>query len=249
MTADPPTSRRVPDAPISSRLAGALALGAALLLSVAACSGGEGQAQEADGAVVPSDPDVVGSRADRARALGDTAAPLTVHEISDFECPYCQRFYQQTWPTLEEEYVEEGHLQYVWHVFPNPNHARAWPAGEAAFCAGAVGKFWPMHDRLFEEQAAWTGAGQPADLFVEWAEEMGIDGESYRSCLVHDLAAPFMIRDYGAIARANIQGTPFFSIQGRDGSSLSMQGVQPADRFRAVLDSLLREQGVQPPGS
>ena len=219
----------------------------AALVLLAGCSGGETRAQQADDATVPSDPEVVSSRADRSRALGDTAAPITIHEISGFECPYCQRFYQQTWPVVDSLYVERGLLQYVWHVFPNPNHARAWPAGEAAFCAGAVGKFWPMHDRLFEEQEAWTDAEDALGLFVDYAGDLGIDEASFRRCMEHDLTAPFMIRDYGSVARAGIQGTPFFSIRTRSGGSLAMQGAQPVDRFRTVLDSLLQTQGVEPP--
>lgn len=219
------------------------------LLSAAGCSGGETRAQQADGATIPSDPEVVSARADRSRALGDSTAPLVVHEISDFECPYCQQFYRQTWPVLDSLYVERGHLQYVWHIYPNPNHPRAWPAGEAAFCAGAAGRFWPMHDRLFEEQERWSSATDPVEVFAGYASELEIDEASFRRCMSQDLAAPFMIRDYGAAARAGIRGTPFFSIQARDGGSLSIQGAQPPERFRAVLDSLLREQDVTPPGS
>lgn len=225
-----------------------VALGSLALLTTA-CTGGEGRAQQADQATVPSDPDVVNSRADRARALGDSAAPITVHEISDFECPYCERFYRQTWPTLDSLYVQQGLLQYVWHVFPNPNHPRAWPASEAAFCAGAVGKFWPMHDRLFENQSAWSQAQDPVEVFVGYAREMGIEAESFRTCLVQDLPAAFIIRDYSAVARAGIQGTPFFSIRPRSGDAIALQGAQPLTRFRTVLDSLLRTQGVEPPGS
>lgn len=227
-----------------------LALAAiAALPALAACSGGEGQAQQTGDATVPSDPNVVSSRADRSRTLGDSTAPILVHEISDFQCPYCQRFYRQTWPTLDSLYVERGLVQYVWHVFPSPNHSRAWPASEAAFCAGAVGKFWPMHDRLFENQSAWTQAEEPVDLFVDYAREMGIDTESFRNCLIQDLPAPFIIRDYSGAARAGIQGTPFFSVRPRGGSSVAIQGAQPTNRFRTVLDSLLRVQGVEPPGS
>ena len=225
------------------------AIALSTLLMAGGCSGDETRAQQADGATIPSDPEVVSARADRSRALGDSAAPLVVHEISDFECPYCQQFYHQTWPVLDSLYVERGLLQYVWHDYPNPNHPRAWPAGEAAFCAGAAGRFWPMHDRLFEEQEKWSSAADPMEIFAGYASDLGIDEASFRRCMNQDLAAPFMIRDYGSAARAGIRGTPFFSIQSRQGGSLSIQGAQPPEQFRAVLDSLLREQDVTPPGS
>lgn len=215
-----------------------------LLFPIMGCSGDEGRAQGSAAAEVPSDPQVVSSRADLARTRGDSAAPLRILEVSDFECPYCRRFHQETWPTVEDLYVEAGLAQYRWFAFPNPNHPRAWPAIEAAFCAGATGRFWPMHHRLFEEQDAWSSSANPTDLFEEYAAEIGIDGESFRGCLREDRAAPLIIRDYGSVARAGIEGTPFFVVNGE----VSIQGAQSVDRFRAVLDSLLREQGVEPPG-
>lgn len=224
----------------------ALALAAASLTgaTLAGCSNGAGRAQEGETATVPSDREVVNTRADRARILGDTTAPVRVLEVSDFQCPYCQQFYRNTWPTIERDYVEAGYVEYVWLAFPNPNHGRAWPALEAAFCAGAVGKFWPMHDLLFENQAAWSEASEAIPLFVDYASGLGIERSSFRSCIAEDLPAARIIQDYGAVVQGGVSGTPHFVIDG----SVSMQGAQPVERFRTVLDSLLQEKGVTPPG-
>lgn len=197
------------------------------------CSGEGSSAQEAS--VVPSDRGVVAERADRARALGDTAAPIRLVEISDFECPFCARFYRETFPAIDSLYIETGQVEYLWISLASANHSRAWPAVEAAFCAGAVGKFWPMHDLLFENQDVWTEAEAPTETFVDYARQLDIDESSYRACITEDRPATLQVRDLQSVVRAGISGTPFFIIN----NEVSIQGAQPLERFRSVIDSVL----------
>lgn len=257
---DPPTSRRprpdpgpaaprrrpgpftLPFPPRGGAGRTLLALGVALVLT--GCSGDAGQAQgqeEATGAdnVVPSDRSVVVERADRARVKGDTGAPVRILEVSDFECPYCKQFYDETFPGVDSLYVRTGQVEYVWLAYPNPSHRLAYPAIEAAYCAGAVGRFWPMHDLLFERQGEWTQAQDLVDVFAGYAEELGIDAASFRNCLVEDLPSGLVARDYGAASRGGVSGTPFFMI----GDSTAIQGAQPLSRFREALDGLLEGRG------
>lgn len=211
--------------------AGAL-LAAAVLLG---CSGDASSAQE--GAVVPSERDVVTERADLSRTVGDSASPLTIVEVSDFQCPYCARHYRQTYSALDSLYVDTGKARYVFVTYPNPGHDRAWPAAEAAYCAGAVGKFWPMHDLLFEHQSAWAdSASRPQELFVDYAGRIGIDRASFRSCLEHDLPSQLQVRDLEQVSGARIRSTPLFIVNGET----PIVGAQPLSRFRTVLDSLLQ---------
>lgn len=214
-----------------------------LALLTLAGTGAELDAQEAGGATVPTDADEVVRRADQARVKGDTAAPVRVIEVSDFQCPFCRQYFEQTFPALDSLYVETGRVEYVWMAFPNPSHGRAWPAIEAAYCAGAAGRFWPMHDTLFARQGAWSSADSVIATFVEYARSMDIDAESFRSCLVEDRAAGLIVRDYGTVSQGGVRGTPFFLIA----DSLSFQGAQPLDRFRSVLDSVLASKGLDPP--
>lgn len=218
------------------RAAGALLLA----LGILGCDGEPSSAQEADGdAVVPSDRSTVVERADRARAKGDSARPLTIIEISDFECPYCRQYYRETYPGVDSLYVETGKARYIFVVYPNSNHPRAMPAAEAAFCAGAAGLFWPMHDTLFENQDEWSRAEDPVETFVGYATELGIDEASYRRCLERDLASQLQVRDLEQVARARLSSTPFFIINNETG----IQGARSLDRFRTVLDSVLNAGG------
>lgn len=226
--------------PAVRRISAAVVLAAATLLTTAGWA--EGQSQSAE-RTVPRSPDSIARLADQARVKGDSAAPIRVMEVSDFECPYCRQYFEQTYPTIDSLYVQSGLVEYVWLAFPNPDHQKAWPAIEAAFCAGAAGSFWPMHDRLFVNQGEWSNADDPVSSFVGYARSLGIDEESFRSCMVQDRAAGLIIRDYGAVSQGGVKGTPFFVIA----DSLSFQGAQPVDKFRSVLDDVLRARGIEPP--
>ena len=230
-----PVDRSVPaDLPAPIRAAAAILLAVALL----GCEGEPSSAQEGSG-VVPADRSAVVERADRARVKGDSARPVTIVEISDFECPYCRQYYRETYPAVDSAYVETGKVQYVFVVYPSAGHARAAPAAEAAYCAGAAGLFWPMHDRLFENQDAWTGAEDPLETFVGYARELGIDEASFRRCLRQDLPSQLLVRDLEQVARARLSSTPFFIIN----NETAIQGARSFERFRTVIDSVLEAGG------
>lgn len=193
--------------------------------------------------VVPSDQEVVLLRADRARVKGDSAAPIRIVEISDFECPYCGQFHFESSRIIDSLYVQSGIARYLWISFPNSNHPRAWPAVEAAFCAGAAGRFWEMHDILFDRVDQWKKAVDPVALFEQWAVEIGIDQESYGQCLRNDVTAPLQVADYDSALRSGITSTPFFVV----GDSVAIRGTVSVERFRSAVDSVLTARGLNTP--
>ncbi len=218
----------------------ALLLFTLLPLVASGCADKDGNAQTTpDGSVVPSDVSVIMQRADRARVKGDTSAPLRMIEVSDFQCPYCKQYFDETYPKIDSAYVKTGKIQYLWISFPNPRHVHSWPAIEASFCAGAVGKFWPMHDMLFRNQDEWAKSDTPVDFFMKYAEDLGIDSTSYRQCLEEDRPSPLQVRDLASVTRVGVNGTPFFII----GDSISMEGAAPFAKFKGVLDSLIAKRG------
>lgn len=238
-----------------ARLSVGSALAVALLFALG-CSGEAGTAQETpppgtqpagedsresgatqeEWAVLPAQHSVLINRADQSRILGSSEAPIRILEVSDFQCPFCARFNRETFPVLDSLYIETGKVEYVWISFANPSHQFAWPAIEAAFCAGAVGKFWQMHDILFERQGEWSTSEDAWMTFVDYARELWIDGESFGACLRDDRTAPLQVRDFQSVNRAGISSTPFFIIA----DSLSIRGAAQVSQFRTVLDSLLK---------
>jgi protein-disulfide isomerase len=203
-------------------------------------------AQDAEGtggAVIPTEQSVILERADRARAKGDEQAPIRIVEISDFECPFCARFYQESYRALDSLYVQTGIARYVWISFPNSTHPRAWPAIEAAFCAGAGGRFWAMHDILFERREEWVEAADPNALFRSYGTEIGLDEESFAACMRNDQTAPLQVRDYESAITAGVTSTPFFVV----GDSVAIRGAVPLETFRSAIDSVLVLRGHDTP--
>lgn len=210
------------------------------ILSLGALAGCTRDAESAqEGAVVPSDPGVAAERADQARVKGEEGAPIRIVEISDFQCPYCRQFNDETLGTLDSLYIRTGKASYVWISYANPGHQKAWPAIEAAFCAGAVGQFWTMHDLLFARQDEWGAAEDVVGTFVSYAEELGIDAESFGACLREDRLAPLMLRDYTNVLRAGISSTPYFILA----DSVAIRGAAPIETFRSAIDTLLALRG------
>ncbi|MCK5489218.1 MAG: DsbA family protein [Gemmatimonadetes bacterium] len=197
----------------------------------------------ADAWVVPSEQSVILERADRARSKGDEDAPIRIVEISDFECPFCARFYQESYRAIDSLYVQTGIARYLWISFPNSTHPRAWPAIEAAFCAGAAGRFWAMHDVLFERREEWVESPDPNALFRAYAEDIGVDDESFAACLRNDQTAPLQVRDYESAITAGVTSTPFFVV----GDSVAIRGAVPLETFRSAIDSVLVLRGHDPP--
>jgi len=211
-------------------------MGAALATS--GCATEAESAQERS--VVPADVQVAGERADRARLRGDENAPIRIVEISDFQCPFCRQFYDETYGKIDSAYVEPGIVQYLWVSYANPGHGRAWPAIAAGFCAGAVGKFWPMHDLLFDRQEEWGASPDPYEDFVGYAEGLNIDGESFGACLRNSTLAPLMLRDYTSVMRAGISSTPYFILA----DSIAIRGAADFGTFSSALDTLLVLKGI-----
>ena len=88
-------------------------------------------------------------------SLGKPDAPLTLVEFSDYQCPFCRRFFEQTLPALKSKYIDAGQLRYVFRDFPlDQIHPQARQAAESVHCAAEQGKYWEMHDLLFQSLRA-----------------------------------------------------------------------------------------------
>lgn len=172
---------------------------------------------------------------------GEPTAKLTLIEFSDYQCPFCARYVRDTYPQIEKEYVETGKLRYVFLDLPLESiHKLAFKAAEAANCAGEQGKYWEMHDRLFENQKAlepWTAH----------AEAVGLDVADFETCLASGKQAEEIRRDMAEARKAGITGTPGFFLAYTDPKTstvrtvASLKGAQPFAAFKAEIDRLLAE--------
>ena len=205
------------------------ALLAAALLTMAAPLGAQSIIPPAPGANVLED-------AAMARAKGNADARVVVFEIADFQCPYCAQFAEDVFPRIDSAYVQPGLVQWVYVNLPLPAHREAWAAAEAALCAGAVsGRFWQVHDRLYDEQAQWAGQPDVAQRFARMARDAGVSMDDYEQCVRYDRVAPLIIQDLLGATAANISGTPTFIVNRES----KVVGLRSFEEWREILDAAL----------
>jgi len=172
-------------------------------------------------------------------ALGSPSAPVAVVEFSEFQCPFCRRFHDQTMAQLKEQYVDTGKVRYVFRDFPLDFHPQAKPAAVAAYCASKQDAFWKMHDALFANQPR---LGPP--LFEELAKSLGLDLAAFQACLQAPESVKEVEADASYGASVGVTGTPTFFIgRLKDGRLVSPQrisGAQPLAAFTTALDALLK---------
>jgi protein-disulfide isomerase len=173
-------------------------------------------------------------KADLGRIAGDASATVMVLEVSDFQCPYCKTFHDQTYPRVKAEYVDRGTARMAYVNLPLRSHQNAWPAAEAAMCASVQGKFWPMHDSLFLAQDRWAGITKPDTMFARFAGTLSLDTKAYGACMTSHATRPLIASDAERSSNAGINGTPAFII----GDSL-ISGAYPFADFKRVLDANL----------
>jgi protein-disulfide isomerase len=184
--------------------------------------------------------DVTLSVAD-APTKGAKDAKVTLVEFTDYQCPFCSRHFRQTWPQLEQEYVNTGKVKFVLRDMPlEAIHPQALNAAEAARCAGEQGKYWEMHDRLFANQSALARK----DLST-YAQALGLDGGAFDKCVDTAKYKVEIRNDAIDATRAGGRGTPvfFLGLTEQHGTELKasriIRGAQSYAVFKDAIDAIL----------
>jgi protein-disulfide isomerase len=174
-------------------------------------------------------------------SLGRRDAPVTIVEFSDYQCPFCRQFVSTTLPAIKSAYVDSGKVRYVFRDFPIDHiHPYARKASEAARCAGDQGKYWQMHDLLFQNQQSLA-----PDQLPGLGSKLGLDATAFNACLSSSKYAGAIQQNYGDGSAAGVRGTPSFVI-GRTRPDDRVEGVpvvgaRPLTEFRQEIDRLLSE--------
>ena len=187
-----------------------------------------------------ADTDAVDPRSNRA--MGSASAPVTVYEMSDFQCPFCRRHALETMPVLEREYVQTGKVRWVFINFPIPEiHPNAVPAAEFALCAARAGKFWEAHHLLFRHQSSWARLPDPAAFLLSLADSARVPRRPLLTCLADPAVRRAVEAEAQGSLRAGANSTPSFYIEGG-----LLVGAHPVDVFRPILDSIHRVRSSDP---
>jgi len=174
--------------------------------------------------------------ADRSRILGDTTAPVWVVIISDFQCPYCKVWHDETFPGLKREFVDRGRIRLAYVNLPLPQHQHARVTAEMAFCAGLQGRFWEFHDAVFDTQDQWRGLPAGTTYFDSVAATAKLDRLRLRACMDAGLMRGRVEADYQSAVAAKVRSTPTFFV----GQSMRLEGAVPLDAFRDSLNKVIR---------
>ena len=169
---------------------------------------------------------------------GPKNAPVQIVEFSDFECPFCGRVV----PTLKQIMdAYPGKVRIAFKQFPLPFHKNAPGASEAALAAHAQGKFWEMHDKLFQDPKSLT-----RETFEKYAQELGLNMNKFKADLDSKKFEAAVKADFAYGQSVGRFGTPTFFINGR-----KVSGAMPFDNFKQIIDEELKggpKPGMRGPG-
>jgi protein-disulfide isomerase len=185
------------------------------------------------------------SSAVATRSKGSPTAPITVYEMSDFQCPYCRSFALETFRALEQEYISPGKVRWVFVNFPLTSlHANAVAAAGTALCAGRQDAFWPVHDLLYTHQDIWAPLKEPGPFLLSLADSAGISKPKLLECVKSPATVSEIRYEAEGAERAGASSTPTFYIEGG-----LISGAHPLPVFRRVLDSIYAEKTRRPSSS
>jgi protein-disulfide isomerase len=164
-------------------------------------------------------------------SIGPENAPITIVEFSDYQCPYCAKWYQEVSPRLLEFYKDKVRL--VYRNFPLYSiHPEAEPAAEAAKCAGEQNTYWPFHDALFGQKYGLSSAA-----YVKYATGLGLNLDQFNKCMSEKRYKSEIDADYQFASGIGVSSTPSFFING-----IAVVGAQPFEVFQQIIDKELADQ-------
>jgi len=178
-----------------------------------------------------------------ARTKGSATAPVTVYEMSDFQCPYCKQHTEQTFPVLEKEYIATGKVRWIFINLPLVSlHPNAVAAAEFAMCAAHQDKFWPAHDLLYRRQTVWAPLKNPAPFFLTLIDSLKLARPAMTGCLEKAETREEVRGDSEGAVKAGAKSTPTFYIEGG-----LLAGAAPPELWRPILDSVYRAKTQKKP--
>jgi protein-disulfide isomerase len=173
---------------------------------------------------------------------GNPNAPITIVEFSDFQCPFCARFFAQTLPQIQQDYIDSGKVKLVFRDFPLESiHANAGVASIAGECADDQKMFWQYHDKLFEGQTQWArlSASDATTTFKQYASELRLNSADFNSCLDSEKYSNEIAQDFQNGANYGVTGTPAFFIGNDKEGYVTLIGAKPYSAFQEVIDKEL----------
>ncbi|MDP3992437.1 MAG: DsbA family protein [Nanoarchaeota archaeon] len=176
---------------------------------------------------------------DNDPVLGDPNAGISIIEFSDFQCPYCKRAFEGAIADFKNsDYFTSGQVNLIYKHFPLSGHQNAQGAAEASLCAQAQGKFWEMHDLIFQNSQG-DGTGLAISDLKQYASQLGLNTAEFNTCLDDGTFTSEVRKELAQGTSVGISGTPGFVIVNTEtGDATSISGAYPWSQFEAAISSV-----------
>ncbi|MBU3979472.1 DsbA family protein [Patescibacteria group bacterium] len=171
--------------------------------------------------------------------LGAKDAKVTIIYFSDPQCPFSERFENNTYPQIFDTYIKANKIKFAYRHYPltsiHPNSQKASEAGE---CANEQNKFWEYQKLIFKNQSTWSpqSSVDAVNSFTDYADELNLNTDQFRSCLDTDKYEENVQKDITGGNQAGVDGTPTFFINGQ-----RLVGAQPFDQISALIEQELKK--------
>ncbi len=163
---------------------------------------------------------------------GDKNAKVTLVEFGDYQCPACGAFHPKVKEILGH-YKDNKDFNFVYRHFPLTQHKNAQISAEAAEAAGAQGKYWEMHNKLFENQDEWSNSSSPLDIYTKYAQDIGLNVDQFKNDVANNKFATIVNTDQADGVKAKVGSTPTFFLNGE-----KLDKLPSLNDFIAKVDSL-----------
>lgn len=167
--------------------------------------------------------------------LGDEKAPVTIIEYSDFQCPFCGKFFKEVESALREKYIKTGKAKFIYRDFAFLGQESLW-AAVAARCAGEQNKFWEYHDYLYSNQKGENQNAFSKDNLKKFASVFSLDRGKFDACLDSDKYIEVIREETKRGGEAGVSGTPATFINGT-----LYAGALPVTTFTQIIDNELNK--------
>ncbi len=174
---------------------------------------------------------------DTSHMTKSSSAKVNVVEFGDFECPACEKAYPE-FKQLMEEYKDKD-VNFVWREFPLESiHPNARVGAEAAEAAAKQGKFWEMHDLLYDKQSEWSTMPDPTDTLIAYAGSLGLDTDKFKVEMSQHLSKDIINADLKDADSLGLNGTPTFYV---NGVKVDSQSVPSKEDLKKLIDEALNK--------
>ncbi len=169
-----------------------------------------------------------------AAERGNKDAKVTVVEFSDYQCPFCRKSWSEVIPSLFKDYVDTGKVRFIYKDFPLSFHPNAPVYAEAARCAGDQGKYFEMHDKIFQEQDKLGQGTVDVAFDKKWAMDLGLDAATFNTCFDSGKYKQAVQQDFADGVAVGVSGTPTFFVNGQP-----IVGAQPYAVIKQAIEQEL----------